>query len=226
MKTLALAAVAATMAASTAFAHPVNEPHVCGVDPDTVMEYPGYAGKQGVWYDRGDYFFGFETVRFLEPVEYKSWSKVEGITTHHRLYKDDCRSSEIEIVHTEGKDNVEVESAGSGSSDNASLIVSFAINAAGEIVATYGDSSINFGVPNPANEQSPSDLVETGNTGSQNGSTVTIFNLDTNLAAGSIDFSNQDQAWDDLGEMVENLGVDSTEEGNEGVLNPEVKQAS
>ena len=112
MKTLALAAVAATIAAGTAFAHPINEPHVCGVDPDTVMEYPGYAGKQGVWYDRGDYFFGFETVRFLEPVEYKSWSKVESITTHHRLYKDDCRTSEIEIVHTESKDEVDVPSAG------------------------------------------------------------------------------------------------------------------
>ena len=118
MKTLALAVVAATMAASTAFAHPVNEPHVCGVDPDTVMEYPGYAGKQGVWYDRGDYFFGFETVRFLEPVEYKSWSRVEGITTHHRLYKDDCRSSEIEIVHTETVDEVEAPAAsGSAAAD-------------------------------------------------------------------------------------------------------------
>ena len=118
MKTLALAAVAATMAAGAVFAHPVNEPHVCGVDPDTVMEYPGYAGKQGVWYDRGDYFFGFETVRFLEPVEYKSWSRVEGITTHHRLYKDDCRSSEIEIVHTETVDEVEAPAAsGSAAAD-------------------------------------------------------------------------------------------------------------
>lgn len=151
MKTLALAAVAATMAAGTAFAHPINEPHVCGVDPDTVMEYPGYAGKQGVWYDRGDYFFGFETVRFLEPVEYKSWSKVEGITTHHRLYKDDCRTSEIEIVHTEGKDNVEGAGGAGGAGGSMYPMLSWdastqtmRLSYGGVVASAVFDSSYDF----------------------------------------------------------------------------------
>ena len=110
MKTIISAALAATMFAGVALAHPSNEPHVCGIDPASVVEYPGYAGKQGVWYDRGDYFFGFETKRFLEPVAYKGWSKAEAITTHYRVYKADCRVSEIEIVHTESKDTVESDS--------------------------------------------------------------------------------------------------------------------
>lgn len=109
-----MTALAATMVAGTAFAHPKNEPHVCGIDPDTVLEYPGYAGVQGAYYDRGDYFFGFETVRFQDPISYKHWSRVEAITTHHRLYKDDCRTTQIEIVHTETVDEV-VDAAGNGS---------------------------------------------------------------------------------------------------------------
>ena len=144
MKTLALAAVAATMAAGTAFAHPINEPHVCGVDPDTVMEYPGYAGKQGVWYDRGDYFFGFETVRFLEPVEYKSWSKVESITTHHRLYKDDCRTSEIEIVHTETVDQPMVAVESDERVPNAGLEIDRDKYPYGRLVATKRDGTLTW----------------------------------------------------------------------------------
>ena len=103
MKTIILTALAATIFAGVASAHPKNEPHVCGIDPASAVEYPGYAGKQGVWYDRGDYFFGFETKRFLTPVAYKHWNKVEAITTHYRVYKEDCRVSEIEIVHPESK---------------------------------------------------------------------------------------------------------------------------
>jgi hypothetical protein len=144
MKTLALAAVAATIAAGSAFAHPINEPHVCGVDPDTVMEYPGYAGKQGVWYDRGDYFFGFETVRFLEPVEYKSWSRVEGITTHHRLYKDDCRVSEIEIVHTETVDQSMVAVESDERVPNAGLEIDRDRFPYGRLVASRRDGTLTW----------------------------------------------------------------------------------
>lgn len=103
MKTIILTALAATIFAGVASAHPNNEPHVCGIDPASAVEYPGYAGKQGVWYDRGDYFFGFETKRFLTPVAYKHWNKAEAITTHYRVYKEDCRVSEIEIVHPKSK---------------------------------------------------------------------------------------------------------------------------
>jgi hypothetical protein len=102
MKTLTTS-IAALMVATSAFTANA-ENTVCDIDLDTVIEYPGYAGKQNVFYDRGDYFFMFVNERFLNPISYKHYNKVEAITNHIRVYKDDCRMTDIEIVHTESKD--------------------------------------------------------------------------------------------------------------------------
>jgi len=102
MKTLITATAIATLTlASSALANP--EATACGIDPALVVEYSGYAGKQGVFYDRGDYFFTFTNERFLNKISYKHQNNVEAITNHYRIYKDDCRMSDIEIVHTESK---------------------------------------------------------------------------------------------------------------------------
>lgn len=110
MKTT-LSALALAMVATTAVAHDSQVAHICDIDPAEVREYPGYAGTQGVWYDRGEYFFLFSEERFLEPISYKHWSKVEAITTHARMYKEDCRLTNIEVVHTESKEPIEVVEA-------------------------------------------------------------------------------------------------------------------
>ena len=102
MKTLITATAIATLTlASSALANP--EAIACDIDPALVVEYSGYAGKQGVFYDRGDYFFAFTNERFLNKISYKHWNNVEAITNHFRIYKDDCRMTDIEIVHTESK---------------------------------------------------------------------------------------------------------------------------
>ena len=200
MKTIISAAVAATMFAGVAIAHPSNEPHVCDIDPASVLDYPGYAGKQGVWYDRGDYFFGFETKRFLAPVAYKSWSRVEGITTHYRVYKADCRVSEIEIVHTESKD--EVENAGTVGVGSDRIVFSVSDNYQ-EIRATYqgetltipgAESSIDIDLPD-ANGITMRELIDSIvsqlNQGAVDGSVVTVNDPDQG-GSFSYDFTDQD----------------------------------
>ena len=105
MKKAIYAAVAATIAAGSAVAHSGPEAHVCGIDPASVSEWPGY-GTRGNIYDRGDYFFAVEVTDFQEAISYKHWNKVESITNHVRIYKDDCRVSDIEIVHPESEPEV------------------------------------------------------------------------------------------------------------------------
>lgn len=109
MKTLALAAVAATMAAGTAFAHPINEPHVCGIDPDTVMDWPAsnwVPENTGQVYDRGAYFFIATNDQEGGMNEYT--------TTHTRIWKDSmehngvCRVTGVDIFHSQS-DPVVVE---------------------------------------------------------------------------------------------------------------------
>ena len=198
MKTIISAALAATMFAGVALAHPSNEPHVCGIDPASVVEYPGYAGKQGVWYDRGDYFFGFETKRFLEPVAYKGWSKAEAITTHYRVYKADCRVSEIEIVHTESKDTVESDSRVAGVD-----YISFSVSDDYQLIsATYQGSTLQFQGAEPGDnidQPNPNGLTLRGfidqfvaalNQGAVDGNLITIQGIaGQNLV---LDFTDQD----------------------------------
>ncbi len=102
MKTL-IASIALATITSTASAS------VCNVNPNQIVDYPGYHGQQKVWYDKGDYLLMFSAVRFLEPISYKQHSNVESIVTHYRLYKEDCRNTEIEVVITENKEPVFVE---------------------------------------------------------------------------------------------------------------------
>ena len=114
MKTLALAAVAATMAASTAFAHPVNEPHVCGIDPSTVMDYPAsnWVPEYGTVYDRGDYFF--IATNDLEA------GMSEYTTTHTRIWKDTCAVTGIDIFHSQSDsvaEEVEEDALRSGATE-------------------------------------------------------------------------------------------------------------
>ena len=190
MKTIISAAVAATMFAGVAIAHPSNEPHVCDIDPASVLDYPGYAGKQGVWYDRGDYFFGFETKRFLEPVAYKSWSRVEGITTHYRVYKADCRVSEIEIVHTESKD--EVENAGTVGVGSDRIVFSVSDDYQ-EIRVTYQGETLTFPIDldEEFNEEFIDSMVSQLNQGAVDGSVATINDPDQ-TGSSSYDFTDQD----------------------------------
>jgi hypothetical protein len=96
MKTLALAAVAATMAAGTAFAHPINEPHVCDIDPSTVMDWPAsnwVPENTGQVYDRGAYFFIATNDQEGGMNEYT--------TTHTRIWKDTCAVTGIDIFHSQ-----------------------------------------------------------------------------------------------------------------------------
>jgi hypothetical protein len=213
MKTIISAALAATMFAGVALAHPSNEPHVCDIDPTSVLDYPGYAGKQGVWYDRGEYFFGFETKRFLEPVAYKGWSKVEAITTHYRVYKADCRVSEIEIVHTESKDTV--EAAGNGDSDSRVAGVDYIVFSVSDnyqlISATYQGSTLqlegadpNIDIDRPdANGITMREFIDqyiaTLNQGAADGNSITVQGR-TGIQL-NFDFTDQDALYQQLGDI-------------------------
>ena len=205
MKTIISAALAATMFAGVALAHPSNEPHVCDIDPTSVLDYPGYAGKQGVWYDRGEYFFGFETKRFLEPVAYKGWSKVEAITTHYRVYKADCRVSEIEIVHTDGN----------GDSDNRVAGVDYIVFSVSDnyqlISATYqgstlqlegADPNIDIDLPD-ANGITMREFIDqfiaTLNQGAADGNSITVQDSTGNQL--NFDFTDQDALYQQLGDI-------------------------
>ena len=90
------AAVVATVMGTAAVAHSSPDAHICGVDPTHVGTGP-LNTKQGMWYDRGDYFFMFK-VEYAHPLD------VDGldVTTHTRLWKDDCRVTHVDIV--EGRD--------------------------------------------------------------------------------------------------------------------------
>ena len=98
-----MAAVAATVTAGAALAHPVNEPHICGIDPSTVMDWPAsnwVSENTGQIYDNGDYFFVATNDSEAGMAEYT--------TTHTRIFKDDCRVVGVDIFH---KNDEELESA-------------------------------------------------------------------------------------------------------------------
>lgn len=181
-----MTAIAATIAAGSAFAHPVNEPHVCGIDPDMVMDWPAsnWVSEDGTIYDKGDYFFVATNDLVAGMSEYT--------TTHTRIWKDDCRVTGVDIFHAD-------DDAAGGSS-----VITFSL-VEGEVIAMYGDQTINFGTPNPGNPQTPAELVEIGNTGSQNGSVVSLLNVNTGQPVGTADFSDQDQAWEDLNDLLEDI---------------------
>lgn len=172
MKTLALAAVAATMAASTAFAHPVNEPHVCGIDPSTVMDYPAsnWVPEYGTVYDRGDYFF--IATNDLEA------GMSEYTTTHTRIWKDTCAVTGIDIFHSD-------DNASSG--DGTLARITFERTDRNEVTARYmGEELV---IPTNRAER----RAQRMNEASMNGSAVEL-----DRGRFSYDFSDQDQAWSDL----------------------------
>ena len=103
MKTFVMAAVAATVTAGAALAHPVNEPHICGIDPSTVMDWPAsnwVSENTGQIYDKGAYFF---------IATNDNDGSGEYTTTHTRIWKDDCRVTGVDIFHANDEPVMEVE---------------------------------------------------------------------------------------------------------------------
>ena len=102
MKNIITAIALSVATATTASAN------ICNVNPNAIIDYPGYHGIQKTWYDKGEYLFMFSAVsHHADPISYKTWNNVESIVTHYRLYKEDCRSTEIEVVITENKERFE-----------------------------------------------------------------------------------------------------------------------
>ena len=127
-----MTAIAATMVAGSAFAHPVNEPHICGIDPDKVMDWPAsnWVSEKGTIYDKGAYFFVATNDLVAGMSEYT--------TTHTRIWKDDCRVTGVDIFHADD------DAAGSGTqylswdADTQTLYLTFG----GETVSVAFDSSM------------------------------------------------------------------------------------
>ena len=102
MKNIITAIALSVATATTASAN------ICNVNPNAIIDYPGYHGIQKSWYDKGEYLFMFSAVsHHADPISYKHYSNVESIVTHYRLYKEDCRMTEIEVVITENKERFE-----------------------------------------------------------------------------------------------------------------------
>ena len=62
---------------------------ICGINTDTVLKWSGYAGKQNVWFDKGDYFFKFSSI-------YKG--KTHTIN-HFQVNKESCQKNTILITN-------------------------------------------------------------------------------------------------------------------------------
>jgi len=102
MKNIITAIALSVATATTASAN------ICNVNPNAIIDYPGYHGIQKSWYDKGEYLFMFSAVsHHADPISYKHYSNVESIVTHYRLNKEDCALSEIEVVITENKERFE-----------------------------------------------------------------------------------------------------------------------
>jgi len=102
MKNIITAIALSVATATTASAN------ICNVNPNAIIDYPGYHGIQKSWYDKGEYLFMFSAVsHHADPISYKTWNNVESIVTHYRLDKATCTMSEIEVVITENKERFE-----------------------------------------------------------------------------------------------------------------------
>ena len=66
-----------------------NADTICGINTDTVLKWPGYAGKQNVWFDKGEHFF-----------KYSSTYKGKTHTINHfRVNKESCQKNTILITN-------------------------------------------------------------------------------------------------------------------------------
>ena len=61
----------------------------CGINTETVLKWSGYAGKQNVWYDKGNYFFKFSST-------YKG--KTHTIN-HFQVNKESCQKNTTLITN-------------------------------------------------------------------------------------------------------------------------------
>lgn len=66
-----------------------NADTICGINTDTVLKWPGYAGKQNVWFDKGEHFFKYSST-------YKG--KIHTIN-HFRVNKESCQKNTILITN-------------------------------------------------------------------------------------------------------------------------------
>ena len=74
-----------------------NADTICGINTDTVLKWPGYAGKQNVWFDKGEHFF-----------KYSSTYKGKTHTINHfRVNKESCQKNTILITNdTDDKNHI------------------------------------------------------------------------------------------------------------------------
>jgi hypothetical protein len=79
-----------------------NADTICGINTDTILKWPGYAGKQNVWFDKGEYLFKFSSI-------YKG--KI--LTSEHfKVFKESCQKSSILVINnTENKKSKSVVSS-------------------------------------------------------------------------------------------------------------------
>lgn len=78
-----------TTALVSILAGSANADTICGINTDTVLKWPGYAGKQNVWFDKGEHFF-----------KYSSTYKGKTHTINHfRVNKESCQKNTILITN-------------------------------------------------------------------------------------------------------------------------------
>ena len=81
--------IAMAMGAGIALTATTATAHTCGIPDAQLSEWRGY-GVDGEIYDRGEYLFTSDT---------KHFSNGDALTTHSRIYKDDCRVQQTSIMH-------------------------------------------------------------------------------------------------------------------------------
>ena len=90
-----------TTALVSILAGSANADTICGINTDTVLKWPGYAGKQNVWFDKGEHFF-----------KYSSIYKGKILTSKHfKVFKESCQKSSVLVINnTENKKSKSVVS--------------------------------------------------------------------------------------------------------------------
>ncbi|MDC1499585.1 hypothetical protein N8390_10615 [Amylibacter sp.] len=78
-----------------------NADTICGINTDTVLKWPGYAGKQNVWFDKGEHFFKYFSIYNGKILTSK----------HFKVFKESCQKSSVLVINnTENKKSKSVVS--------------------------------------------------------------------------------------------------------------------
>ena len=76
-----------------------NAHTICGINTDTVLKWPGYAGKQNVWFDKDEYLFKFSSIYNGKILT----------TEHFKVFKESCQKSSVLVINnTENKESKSV----------------------------------------------------------------------------------------------------------------------